>query len=98
MRSVEWSTEALLDFRTAIDFISQRSEGAAETVALRILQAIDHLADLPTGRPGRVSGTYEKLVQRTSYIIAYTMSDRTIFVLRVIHASRDWPDGEWPPQ
>lgn len=96
MRSVEWSADALDDFRSAIEFIAQRSDSAAEMVAGRILQAVDTLGEFPTGHPGRVAGTYEKLVQRTPYIVAYAMSDHRIFVLRVIHGSRDWPAGEWP--
>jgi toxin ParE1/3/4 len=71
---------------------------AATAVADRIFVAIDLLADLPTGRQGRVKGTYEKFVQKTSYIVAYAMSDRTITVLRVIHAKRNWPTGEWPAE
>lgn len=98
MREIEWSNDALEDFNAAIEYIAIDSEGAADAVADRIFDAIDLLADMPTGRQGRVKGTYEKFVQNTSHIIAYAMSDRTITVLRVIHAKRNWPAGEWPAE
>lgn len=98
MRSIEWSDDALEDFDAAIGYIAIDSQTAATVVADRIFEAIDLLADIPTGRQGRVRGTYEKFVQNTSHIIAYAMSDRTITVLRVIHAKRNWPEGEWPAE
>lgn len=44
---------------------------------------------------GRVTGTYETFVSRTSYILAYALSDRTI-ILHVIRGKRDWPDESRP--
>ena len=52
------------------------------------------------GRPGRVTGSYEKSVSRLPYIIAYelrTIAGREcVVIVRVIHTSRDWPAEEWP--
>ena len=59
--------------------------------------ALGHIA---TGRAGRVSGTYEKPVPRLPYVIVYSLvldqGQETVFVLRVIHAARDWPPESWP--
>jgi toxin ParE1/3/4 len=96
MRAIEWSSDALEDFDAAIGYIAIDSEAAATAVADRLFDAVESLADLPTGRQGRVKGTYEKFVPRTSYIVAYAMTGRTITVLRIIHASRDWRADEWP--
>lgn len=41
---------------------------------------------------------YEKPVNRTPYIIAYSLSDHAIRIARVVHGARDWPDGEWPAE
>ena len=98
MRAIEWSDDALEDFDAAIGYIAIDSQPAATAVADHIFEAIDLLADLPTGRQGRVKGTYEKFVQKTSYIVAYAMTERAITVLRVIHAKRHWPAGEWPAE
>ncbi|WP_348649897.1 type II toxin-antitoxin system RelE/ParE family toxin [Rhizobium rosettiformans] len=54
----------------------------------------------PTGRPGRVTGTWEKSVPGLPYILAYTMiaaeTPETVVILRVIHAARDWQSESWP--
>jgi hypothetical protein len=48
------------------------------------------------GRAGRVVGTYEKPVARTSLIIVYQATDEILHIVRIIHAKRNWPEGEWP--
>ena len=98
MRDLFWSDEALDDFDSAIHFVAKDSVRSATLVADRIERAINSLADMPTGRPGRVQATYEKVVQRTPYIIAYTLSDTAVRIARIIHGARDWPEGEWPAE
>jgi plasmid stabilization system protein ParE len=93
-----WSDEALDDFDSAIDFIAKDSAKSAHLIADRIEQAIYSLAEMPTGRPGRVGGTYERVVRKTPYILAYTLSDTTIRIARIIHGARDWLEGEWPAE
>jgi plasmid stabilization system protein ParE len=97
-RRVEWSDEASRDFEEAMEHIAFDSDAASILVATRILTAAERLGDLPTGHPGRVKGTYEKLVQKTSYIIVYTLSDATVGITRIIHGARGWPDDEWPAE
>ena len=63
-------------------------------------QTIHALSATPTGRKGRVGGTYEKVVRGMPYIIAYAlgdepMGDETITILRVIHGARDWREETW---
>ncbi len=48
------------------------------------------------GRAGRVVGTYEKPVARTSLIIVYQATDEILHIVRIIHAKRNWPEREWP--
>lgn len=96
MRRLVWSQSALADFEQAILYLAEREVAAARLVAERIDKAARQLADMPTGRSGRVLGTYEKFVPKTPYIIAYAVADQSITILHVIHGSRDWPEGEWP--
>jgi addiction module RelE/StbE family toxin len=98
MRNVEWSSDALADFDDIVSYINNENPVAASKMADRILNAIDNLADFPTGHQGRVVGTYEKLVQKTAYIVAYSIGDRAVYILRIIHGARDWPEGEWPAE
>jgi toxin ParE1/3/4 len=99
-RSVEWSDGAISDLEAQIDYIAVDNPNAAQRVVDQIQKSGNRLADMITGRRGRVVGTYEKLVTRLPYIIAFAIRNEgereVITILRVIHTSRDWPEGEWP--
>lgn len=96
MRALYWSEDALAEFREAITYIAQDDPTSARVVRGRIDEAALLLQSRPIGRQGRVSGTYEKPVTRTPYIIAYALSDEAVTILRVIHSRRDWQDETWP--
>lgn len=100
MRLVLWSNEARQDYLNILRYIAADDPFAAEKVVNAIEKAGNDLGRFATGRPGRVAGTYEKIIPRLPFIIAYTLTARgereTLTILRVIHAARDWPAGEWP--
>jgi plasmid stabilization system protein ParE len=101
VRRIVWSRSALDDFDAAIAWIARDDPRAALSVADRIDAAIQALAATPTGRRGRVPGTYEKVVRGLPTIVAYALrahpsGDDRLIVLRVIHGARDWPEGSWP--
>lgn len=101
MRRVVWSKHAQNDFGGILDYIAEDNPAAAQRVADRIDQTIRTLAATPSGRRGRVSGTYEKVVRSLPYIVAYALGDEpkgheTITILRVIHGARDWHEESWP--
>ena len=96
MKHVVWSNSARAELKEAIQYIAHDDPRAARLVRNRIDRAVALLADRPIGRPGRVTGTYEKLVLRTSYILAYAVSDNAVTILHLIHDHRDWPEGTWP--
>ena len=99
-RPVQWSRDALDDLKRQIAYIAADNPGAARRIADRIRETGSALGETPTGRPGRVTGAYEKIVTGLPYIIAYAIAakaDReTVSILRVIHTARDWPAGKWP--
>jgi len=101
-RPVQWSRDALEDFKQQIDYIVADNPSAARRVAERISAAGTALGALATGRPGRVAGTYEKLVTRLPLIIAYAITQtpdgEVISILRVIHGARDWHRDSWPTE
>lgn len=67
---------------------------AADRVAARIRNAINGLATFPLkGHPGRVSGTYELVIPRTSYTAAYRIRGEIVEVIAVIHQARQWPQS-----
>jgi toxin ParE1/3/4 len=101
VRRIVWSADALDEFDDIVGYIARDDAGAADRVADRIEHLIGALAELPVGRRGRVAGTYELVVADLPYIIVYALSDtaageETLSVLRIVHAARHWPSGEWP--
>ncbi len=100
-RPVVWSYSARNDLIDIIRYIADRNPYAAGRVADRIEEAATQLSDFATGRAGRVSGTYEKVLADLPYIISYEIMERpeggeTIVILHVIHGARDWPPDRWP--
>ena len=103
MRRVLWSPSGLALYeREVLDWLDTLGEGTARRVRGDIERAVEVLAQRPIGRPGRISGTYEKSFVGQPYIIAHALLPRDdgeaddILILRVIHTSRDWPAGRWP--
>jgi len=40
-----------------------------------------------------VEGTRELVVPRTPYLVAYTVIDRQVVILAVLHHAREWPEA-----
>lgn len=99
-RTVVWSNSAQDDFLDIIRFIAQANPDAAARVADTIDRLVATLGEMATGRPGRVTGTYEKVVPGLPYIVAYALDDQPgrsrLALLHIIHGARDWPDEGWP--
>jgi plasmid stabilization system protein ParE len=97
-RAVRWSDDAIDDIEAQVEYIGRDDPVAARRIAERIIAAGDALGEMATGHHGRMDGTYEKLVRGTRYIVVYSLEGRDgrkgVAILRVIHASRDWPEGD----
>lgn len=98
MRHVQWSDDALDDLEKQVVHIARDNPAAARRVAKRIRETGDALGEFATGHPGRVSGTYEKSVNRLPYIVVYALNDdvMALTILHVIHTSRNWLSDDWP--
>jgi toxin ParE1/3/4 len=89
---LEWSQFAQADRESIFDYIEADSPQAAITVDDRIRKQIEELTKFPKiGRPGRIDGTRELIIQRTPYIAAYRIAGKTIRILRVLHGAQMWP-------
>jgi len=99
-RPVRWSNDALADLTDQLGYIASENPSAASRVADALDRTALALGDMPTGRAGRVTGTYEKSVTGLPYVIAYALMTHdgveAVAIVRVIHTSRDWPDEAWP--
>ncbi len=98
-RSLLWSRAALAELDHTIAYIAADNPAAARKVFTKIRKTTEGLRLAATGRRGRVSGTYEKVVVGLPYIIAYALSPQPVgseqvVILHVIHMARDWPGGE----
>lgn len=99
-RAVRWSADALTDLSGQVAYIASENPSAARRVADAIDRTALALGDMPIGRPGRVTGTYEKSVTGLPYILAYAITqtggEEAVAIVRVIHTSRNWSAEEWP--
>jgi len=90
--TIEWRNKAYQDALDIIDFIDIDNPVAAFAIYDEINNQINMLSENPyMGRPGRVSGTRELIINRTPYIVAYFVSGNTIIILRVLHGAQRWP-------
>ncbi|MGO8090048.1 type II toxin-antitoxin system RelE/ParE family toxin [Rhizobium leguminosarum] len=94
MRPVLWSKQAHQDNLETLRYIAKDNPDAAERVVDAIEDAGKKLGEFATGRPGRITGTYEKSLTRLPYIISYELRSiagrESVVILRVIHTARDW--------
>jgi plasmid stabilization system protein ParE len=101
-RPVVWAADATRDALDILSHIAEDDPDVAERIVDLIKAAGTSLGEIPTGRPGRVSGTFEKSLAPLPWILCYAVDDvpdeQRILILRVIHTARSWPKGAWPEQ
>jgi toxin ParE1/3/4 len=87
-----WGDRAKRDLNGLISYIAEESVQTAEVVANRVDKAAEMLTIMPrVGRKGRVAGTYELVVLRTLYILAYRLQSDAVRILRALRGARRWP-------
>ncbi|WP_100959279.1 type II toxin-antitoxin system RelE/ParE family toxin [Bosea sp. FBZP-16] len=90
---VIWTARARVELDDIADYVAPISASAALALVRRLRQAGKQLGEHPhTGRPGRVDGSRELVVNGTPYILPYRVRDGRVEILAVLHASRQWPD------
>jgi len=90
---IRWLKLASQDLEHVRTYIAKESPTSAVQVVLRIIDAVELLADHPgIGRSGRVEGTRELVVTGTPFIVPYRKKDGRIEILRVFHQARKWPE------
>ncbi len=86
---VRWLRKALRNLEDEAEYISIDDPVAASIVVSRVMDAVKILAEQPNlGRPGRIPGTRELVVEKTRYIVPYRVKRQTIEILRFFHTSR----------
>ena len=89
-----WRAKAASDRKRAIQFIADQNVGAALSQLDEIERQTDLLIDQPEiGRPGRIEGTRELVISRTSFIVIYRVRKevKQVEILRLVHGAQKWP-------
>ena len=90
--NVVWTPRAAEDLYALIDYIRLDNSDAAVRVASRIFSQIEALATMPhRGRTGQAPRTRELVFHPWPYIAVYRIEEDEVRVLRIRHASQDWP-------
>jgi toxin ParE1/3/4 len=67
----------------------------AKKIYAHIRSKIEKLSAFPeSGRPGRVFGTRELIIDHYPYIVPYRVKEDAVEILRIFHTSRK-PPGAW---
>lgn len=92
MMRVRWTANAANDLASIVNYIRKDNPEAARRVAKTIFDGVSELRTFPSrGRVGIVDDTRELVFAPWPYIAVYEIVDDQVRVLRIRHASRDWP-------
>jgi len=89
---VRWTTNAANDLAHIIERIREDNPAAAQRVAQTIYNSVAALKASPyRGRIGLADDTRELVFAPWPYIAVYEIIENQVQVLRIRHASREWP-------
>ena len=87
-----WTVRARHARAAAIDFIAQDNPEAALSQLAEIERQTGRLPHHPAiGRPGRVPGTRELVINRTPFILVYRVEGEAVRILHFLHGAQQWP-------
>ncbi|WP_306659413.1 MULTISPECIES: type II toxin-antitoxin system RelE/ParE family toxin [Massilia] len=91
MMELFWTPVAIQDRDDIYEYIEADNPAAALALDELFAEKAGRLVDHPgLGKLGRVAGTRE-LVAHQNYILVYDTIGDLVRVLRVLHATRQWP-------
>jgi len=91
VRVLEWSNQARNDLVDIQSYIEQYNPKAASDLVGVIEEGAKALPFMPLAfRAGRVAGTREYVVH-PNYILVYKVDSIRVYILRVMHAKRQYP-------
>jgi plasmid stabilization system protein ParE len=91
MRSsaIVWLPEAIAEKDDILDYIAEHNVLAALAVDAH---QVGQLVKFPfLGRKGRITDTFELVISRTPYLVAYQIQAAQVQILHVFHERRNWP-------
>lgn len=92
---IKWLRTASRNLVQEADYLADKNPDAADAMLQHIRASVKLLAQQPgIGRPGRVPGTRELVIQHHPYLIPYRVRGDVLEILRVFHTSRK-PPMKW---
>jgi len=96
---VRWLKAARRNLDAALEYIAREDPEAAIRIYACIRERVAALALQPNmGRPGRVFGTRELVIERYPYLVPYRIHENEVQILRVFHTSRKPPQSWQSPE
>lgn len=90
--SIVWLPEAITEKDEILDYLAERNILAALALDEHIERQVGQLVEFPElGRKGRIADSFELVVSRTPYLVAYRINGDQVQILHVFHERRDWP-------
>jgi toxin ParE1/3/4 len=90
MLPVERTSQAIADWKEALDYLEERNPQAAQRLAEEMKQRCEQLGKLPglgRARDDLKPGLRSIVVQR--YTVFYRATDTSVQIVRILHGSRD---------
>lgn len=85
---IQWTKGAKQNLKQVEAHIAKDNPQAAIDTVLKIIKAVEILADHPAmGRVGRIFNTRELIISDIPYIVPYRVADEHIVILRVLHSA-----------
>ncbi|AZD19509.1 Death on curing protein, Doc toxin [Pseudomonas chlororaphis subsp. aurantiaca] len=91
---VIWTPQAAQDRADIWDYLHALNPQAALDMDIRFSQSATQLVQHPqAGRAGLIAGTRE-LIPHQSYRLVYQLDQDAVWILALVHTSRQWPPIE----
>lgn len=90
---INWSKEALNDLDVIHEYMATENLDIAFDIIFHIIEKVETLLPQFThlGHAGRVFGTRELTMSKYPYVIIYTVKNKSLYVIRVLHSSVEYP-------
>ncbi|MDF0607047.1 type II toxin-antitoxin system RelE/ParE family toxin [Neisseriaceae bacterium TC5R-5] len=91
---IKWLKKALHNLDSEASYIATENPAAARDFVAQLKKQISALSQQPSlGRPGRVSGTRELVINGYPYLVPYRVKNEVVEILRVFHTRRRLPQN-----
>ncbi|MDF5528050.1 type II toxin-antitoxin system RelE/ParE family toxin [Vibrio parahaemolyticus] len=90
---IKWLKKALINLEHSAEYLQEQNPQSARDFVKEVHELTELLKANPAmGRPGRVFGTRELVLQKFPYLIPYRVKDNRIEILRVFPTRMNQPD------